>query len=178
MQTMRQTRQASEDSWAVTLICLLPLWLLSTAILVEGFPRPPISAPLAVTAFALAIAMSIVLLWIRWLSLDLLLYSLFPFVLLYLFDEISTDYKTPFILVCALILSIGMIGAQRSPSEKLRWHIWLIVNIVLWVVASHALQRYWDMVDTLVFGDCFPYTKGCLPLAGNETPWWVLFFRP
>jgi hypothetical protein len=161
-----------------TLASLLPLWLLSLAIMVEGFPDPPISLEVAVVAFVLAIAIGIVLAWVGWLTLDLILYSLFPFVLLFIFDEISTSYKTPFILVCALILSIGIVSAQRSSSDKLRWRIWLVVNIVIWVLASHALQRYWHMVDDLVFGDCFPYTKGCPPLAGNETPWWVLFFSP
>jgi glucan phosphoethanolaminetransferase (alkaline phosphatase superfamily) len=120
----------------------------------------------------------IVLVWVGWLTLDLILYSLFPFVFLFAFDEISTSYKTPFIVVCTLILSIAMVSAQRSNSEKLRWRIWLVVNILIWILASHALEQYWDMIDELVFGDCFPYTQGCLPLAGNETPWWVLFFRP
>jgi len=179
METMKKTRWVSADSWIATLTCLLPLWLLSIAILVEGFPQPPIAPALAVPAFVLAIFILLVLLWRRWLTLDLLLFSLFPFILLYIFDEISTSYKTPFILLCALTLSIGIVSAQRSRSDKLRWRIWLVINIVTWIFASHALQAYWDMVDKdLVFGDCFPYTQACPPLAGKETSWWVLFFRP
>jgi hypothetical protein len=177
MEAIMKIRWAAQDSWMAILATLLPLWLLSFTIMVEGFPNPPISLAMAIVAFVLAIAISIVLLRVCWLTLDLILYSLFPFVFLFVFDEISTSYKTPFILVCALILSIAMVGAQRSSSENLRWRIWLVINILIWVLASHALERYWDMVDNLVFfGDCFPYTKGCLPLAGNETPWWVLFF--
>jgi hypothetical protein len=71
-----------------------------------------------------------------------------------------------------------MIVAQRSRSEKFRWRIWLVVNILMWVLVSHAFQQYWFMIDDLVFADCFPYMKGCLPLAGDEIPWWVLFFTP
>jgi hypothetical protein len=178
MKAIRKLEGAAQASWMAILATLLPLWLFSFAILTEGFPDPPISLELAVVAFILAIAIGGVLIWAGWLTLDLILYSLFPFVFLFIFDEISTSYKTPFILVCALILSLGMASAQRSASEKLRWRIWLAVNILIWVLASHALQRYWHMVDDLVFGDCFPYTKGCLPLAGHETSWWILFFSP
>ena len=55
----------------------------------EGFPRPPISIELAKTSFVLAIPARIVLFLKRWLTIELLLYSLFPFLLLYTFDEIS-----------------------------------------------------------------------------------------
>jgi hypothetical protein len=176
---MKKTRATLPGSWMVPLVSLLPLWLLSLAILVEGFPDPPISGGLAIVALVLAIASTIVLVWLRWLTLDLLLYSLFPFVLLYIFDEVSTSYKTPFILLCALVLSIGIVSARYSGSDKMRWRIWLVVNIVTWILASHALQAYWDMVgNDLVFGDCLPYAQGCPLLSGRESPWWVLFFRP
>jgi hypothetical protein len=178
MKAIRKIEWTAPDSWMVILVTLLPLWLFSFAIMVEGFPDPPISPEVAVLAFVCAIAIVAVLVWARWLSLDLILYSLFPLMLWVIFDEISTSYKTPFILVCALILSVGMIVAQRSPSEKLRWRIWLVVNILMWVFISYASQRYWHMIDDLVFADCFPYTQGCLPLAGDEIPWWVLFFTP
>jgi hypothetical protein len=178
MNAMRKIEWTVQDSWIATLTTLLPLWLLSVAILTEGFPDPPISLALALVAFVLAIGIGIVLVWVGWLKLDLILYSLFPLVLLYIFDEIATNYKTPFILVCALILSVGIVSAQRSSSEEIRWRIWLVINIVVWVLASHALQAYWHMIGNLVFDNCFPYMKGCLPLAGTEVPWWVLFFTP
>jgi hypothetical protein len=161
----------SEDSWIATLASLLPLWLLSFAIMVEGFPQPPISAELAVTAFVLAIAVSIVLLWKEWLVIDILLYSLFPFMLLFIFDEIPTTYKSPFILLCALILSTRVIGAKRSSSVTVRWLILLFVAVATGVLASHAIQSYWHMVSDLDFGGCFPYTQGCPPLVGKEIPW-------
>lgn len=178
METIKKIRWAPEHSWIPTLASLLPFWLLSLAVMVEGFPKPPISLQLGVTAFVLAIAIAIALLWKGWLEIDILLYSLFPFILMFEFDDISTAYKNPFILLCALILSAGMIGAKRSRSITVRWLILLFLAVTTWTLASHANQGYWHMVDNLVFGDCFPYTRGCPPLSGNETPWWVLFFRP
>lgn len=178
MKAIRNMEWTVQDSWIAILVTLLPLWLLSVAVLTEGFPNPPIPLVPALIAFVLAIAIGIFLAWVKWLKIDLILYLIFPLVLFYIFDEIATSYKTPFILVCTLILSVGVVSAQRSNSEKIRWRIWLVINIVVWVLASHAIQAYWHMIDNLVFDDCFPYTQGCLPLAGTEVPWWVLFFTP
>ena len=179
MGAIMKIQWADEDSWMATLASLLPLWLLSFVIMGEGFPQAPISRGLAVTAFYLAIAVSIFLLWKGWLTFDLILYSLFPFILLFIFDEIHTSYKTPFILLCALILTIGIVGYQRSlykDSVTLAWLILLLVAIATWVLASHANLNYWHMVSDLGYVECFPGAQGCAPLAGNETPWWVLFF--
>ena len=175
---IQKIRWTPEDSWLATLASLTPLWLLSVAILAEGFPPPPIPYELTIVALILSIPASIVLLWRGWLEVDLLLYTLFPLLLVIKFDEISTAYKTPFILLCALTLSMGIIGAKRSSSLTARWLILLSVAFTTWALASHAEQTYWRMVDNLVFGDCFPYTQGCPPLAGNETPWWALLLGP
>jgi hypothetical protein len=178
METIKKIQWISEDSWMATLASLLPLWLLSVAVMVEGFPSPPISLELAVTAFVLAIASSIVLLWKGWLEFDIILYSLFPFILLFMFDEISTTYKSPFILLCTLSLSIGIIGAKRSNSVTARWLILLLLAVTTWALASHAVQSYWQMVGGLEFPfECMPDTQEC-PLPGNLSPWWVLLFRP
>jgi len=164
------------NSWKATLVSLLPLWLISFAVMAEGFPRPPISPALAVAAVILAIAVSIVLLW-KWpLSFPILLYYLIPFILLYLFDEISTSYKTPFILLCVLILSIGIIGYQRSLFFWIGVLILVLVGIGTLAIASHASQNFWQVASDFGFGNCFPDYSGCPPLTGKETPWWVLFF--
>jgi hypothetical protein len=95
-----------------------------------------------------------------------------------MFEEISTTYKSPFILLCALILSIGIIGAKRSNSVTVRWLLLLLLAVITWVLASHAAQSYWRMVDGLGFPfECMPDTQNC-PLPGNLSPWWVLIFRP
>ena len=180
MKTIEYIRWADPPLWKATLANLLPLWLLSIAITTEGFPKPPVPISLAVTAFVLAIASAIALLWLRWLTPELLLYSLFPFVILVTFDEISTSFKTPFILLCALILSAGIIGYQRSRprSVGLSWLILFLVLIVTWALASHAIQNYWQMVSDLGYVECMPDYQGCAPLTGTETPWWILFFGP
>ena len=93
---VKEIQKTIPRSWSETLASLLPLWLLSLSIMVEGFPRPPISLEVVITAFAAAIAVSIVLLWKKWLTAELLLYSLFPFLVMFIFDEISTAYKRRF----------------------------------------------------------------------------------
>lgn len=179
MEAITKSQWFSEDSWLATLVSLLPLWLWSLATTLEGFPRPPISLEIvAITSFWFAIPVSIVLLWKRWLPPDVLLISLLPFVIMFNFDEISTRYKTPFILLCALILSIGIVIAQRSGSVTVRWLILLFAAVAVLMLSSNAAQNYWQMADGLgpfEFG-CFPDAYGCPPLTGNETPWWTLFF--
>lgn len=111
--------QPDQRSWGTILASLLPLWLLSLVIMVVGFPRPPISGEAAIASFVVAIAVSVVLLWNRWMTIELVLYSLFPFLLLSTFDEISTTYKTPFIMLCALILTVGVVVYQSSRLPRL-----------------------------------------------------------
>ena len=174
---VKEIQKTIPRSWSETLASLLPLWLLSLSIMVEGFPRPPISLEVAITAFAAAIAVSIVLLWKKWLTAELLLYSLFPFLVMFIFDEISTAYKTPFIILCTLILTAGIVAYQRTHLTRLlRGFILLAVAILTLFVASHAANNFWDMTSELGYEECFPDGHGCAPLTGQETPWWVLFF--
>ena len=176
METIKKTPWFPEASWLATLASLLPLWLLSLAITVEGFPKPPIPVEVGIASFWLAIAVGIVLLWKSWLPPDVALVSLIPFVFMFNFDEISTRYKTPFILMCALILSVGMIVAQRSKSVTVRWLTLLVVAVAVLVLSSNAVSNYWQMVDGLGFPfECMPDTQDC-PLPGNLSPWWILFF--
>jgi hypothetical protein len=176
METIQEIGWADLGSWTATVASLLPLWLLSFAFAFMGAGFP---LELAIIGFYLTIPVSIVLLWKGWLTFDLLLYSLFPFILLFIFIEISTSYKTPFILFCALILTIGIIGYQRSlnkDSLTLAWLSLLLAAIATWVLASHATRNYWQMFDGLGFPfGCFPGTQAC-PLPDNLSPWWVLFF--
>jgi hypothetical protein len=179
METIRKLRYVNEDSWLATFASLLPLWLWSLAVSVEGFPSPPIPVEVGIAFFWLAIPVSIVLLWKRWLPPDVLLVSLVPFVFVFNFDEISTRYKTPFILFCALILSIGVILAQRSGSLTVRWLLLLFVAVAVLVLSSNAAQNYWHMAGELghfEFG-CFPDAFGCPSIPEDATHWWSLFFR-
>jgi hypothetical protein len=177
MENLKDIRWAEPAPWIMTLGSLLPLWLLSFVIMAEGFPRPPISSQVTIASFVTAIVASIVLVWKRWMTAELLLYSLFPFVLLSAFDEISTTYKTPFIVLCALILTAGAVVYQsiRLP-RQVRWPILLAAAAVMLFAAAHAAAGFWNMASDLGYEQCFPDAYGCAPLTGQETPWWVLFF--
>ena len=157
---------------------LLPLWLVALATTVEGFPRPPISLPLAVAALALAIGVSLLALWKRWTTVELVLVSFFPLLLLPIFDEISTAYKTPFILLCALVLTAGILLYQRSRAVRWRWLVLLAAAGLAWLLAWNATLNYWQMAAELGYERCLPDAAGCAPLAGRGRPWWALFLAP
>jgi hypothetical protein len=180
MQTIRKLEWVDLGSWPAAFASLLPLWLFSLAASAEGFPRPPISAGWGTVLFYLGLGLSILLLWKGWLTVDLLLYSLFPLFLLFYFDEISTSYKTPFLLLSALLLTAGILGYQRSLSHSLglAWLVLLLSVVATWIFASHAVTSYWQMVGTLHFpaGCSMPYARDCPLLSGHEIPAWELFF--
>lgn len=177
MEIAREVQRSSMPVWVKTIASLLPLWLFSVAITAEGFPRPPISGEVAFTAFAACILASIALLWKRWVTIEFVLYSLIPFLLMVTFDEISTSYKTPFIFTCALILTLGAIPSQSVRLSRLqKWLILLVVGILTLALARNATEHFWHMAGELGYVECFPDYQGCAPLTGQETPWWTLFF--
>jgi hypothetical protein len=175
---VNRIRMAQPRSWSTTLASMLPLWLLSLSIMVEGFPPPPISGEVAIAAFVTTIVLSILLTWKRWMTIELLLYSLSPFRFLVAFDEISTRYKSGFIVVCAVILTSGVVGYQRGRlSRALRWPILLAAATLAFFAARHFSNSFWGMVSDLgVYERCFPDAPGCPPLAGIGAPWWALVF--
>ena len=180
MEMIKKMESMDIGSWRVTLVSLLPLWLLSFVILPEGLPPLPIPIPVAGIAFFLLLVVDTFLLWKGWASAEVILYSLFPILLLFNFDEMSTAYKTPFILMCALFLTAGIVGYQYSlyrDAIVAGWLILLVVVIVTWVLASHANQNYWQMVSDLGIHNCSPDYQGCASLAGRGIPWLLLFFR-
>ena len=180
MQAIRRMGWADLGSWQAAFASLLPLWLFSLAVAAEGFPPSPVTVPWALSFIFLGLALSIVLLWKGWMTFELLLYSLFPFFLLFPLDEISTRYKTPFLLLAALLLSIGILVYQRSLSRSLglAWLLLLLFFVAACVFSLHAAGNYWQMVGQLHFPpDCMPYAHDCPLLSGRETPFWVLFFR-
>ena len=180
MQAIRKIGWADLGSWPAGIASLLPLWLFSLAVTAEGFPPPAISIEWAIAFLLLALALSIVFLRKGWLTFELLLYSLFPLLLLGPLDEISTSYKTPFILASTLLLSLGILAYQRSLSRSvgLAWLVLLLVFAAAWIFTLHAAENYWQMIGQLSFPDkCMPYAHDCPLLAGEETPWWILLFR-
>ena len=114
--------------------------------------------------------------WFNFIA-KLKFYSHLPFYLLYAFDEISTTYKTPFIVLCTLILAAGLVSYQRSRIPRLeRILILLLTAVVAYAMAWNAALNFWQMAGDLGYVRCFPDAHGCAPLTGQETPWWVLFF--
>ena len=179
MEISQEARRTTLPSWRMTIASLLPLWLWSVAITAEGFPRPPISREVAIVSFVIAVVVSLMLTWKGGMTIELLIYSLFPFLLLRMFDEISTSYKTPFILFCASILTGGVFVYHRSRATRLGRGLMLLgVAGVVLVMAWHATFNFWEMASALGYAQCFPDAHGCAPLTGQETPWWILFFSP
>jgi hypothetical protein len=177
MEIAKEIQRTRMPAWVKTIASLLPLWLFSVAITAEGFPQPPISVEVAFAAFGASILASIALLWKRWVTIEFVLYSLIPYLLMVTFDEISTTYKTPFIITCALILTAGAISNQSGRLSRLqKWLILLAVGILTLALARNATEHFWQMTSELGYVECFPDYQGCAPLTGTETPWWVLFF--
>jgi len=156
MKTMPKIEREELGSWKATLASLLPLWLFFFAYTnISG----SILEILEIIALYLIIPVCIVSLWKGLMTFDLLLYSFFPITILFLFDEIDWSYRISILLFCTLILTVGIVGYQRSlnkDSITLAWLSLLLAAVSAWIFASHAVQNYWQM--------------------GNETPWWVLFF--
>jgi hypothetical protein len=152
------------------LLSLLPLWLISLAITGEGFPSPPLSFELGKWLIALALPLGLLMLWKRWLSAALFLYSLAPLTFLFIFDEISTTYKTPFILLSTLILTLGVLALPRLPHPKAA-HLGLVGG-----VGDHVVFR--EQCHLPFLGDDRPIglcrmlsgLHRLRPLAGRRNP--------
>lgn len=110
MEYVNEIRLADRSSWSNTILSLLPLWLFSLAIMVEGFPRSPIPLSLAIISFLSAISIIVILWWNKNISLEFILYCGIPLWLLATFDEIAVPYKNQYIITCTIILTIGAIG--------------------------------------------------------------------
>lgn len=179
--TMARVRQETPP-WLRTAASLLPLWLFALAVTAEGFPRPPISIVTAQALFYLGLTVSIVLIALRWLTVELILFSVLPFVYLFAFDEISTAYKTPLILACTLVLSAGVVLYQLSRRRVLGVLVLLLAAALVLVMVGQASDNYWELhsqvLGRLGVDNCFLDASGCPQFSGQETPWWQLFFHP
>ena len=159
--------RAELGSWRATFASLLPLWLITLAYTSFGY-----------TGFLLAIVVSILLLWKIWLTPELVLYSFIPLMLPFMFEEVYMSYRIPFLLLCTLVLTLGIIGYQRilTRSVTFAWLTLLLVAMAAWALASHATQNYWQMACMTGCFECSPGAPGCPP-GGELTPWWILFFH-
>jgi hypothetical protein len=156
MKTVPKIEWEELGSWKATLASLLPLWLFFFAFTnISG----SFLEILEIIAFYLILPVCIVSLLKGWMTFELLLYSFFPIPIMFLFDEMDWSFRISILLFCTLILTVGIVGYQRSlnkDSVTLAWLILLLTAIAAWIFASHAVQNYWQM--------------------GSETPWWVILF--
>lgn len=179
--TITRLRQDT-PGWLRVLASLLPLWLFSLAVMAEGFPDPPLGVIAAQAVFYAGLALAVGLILLRWLPVELILVSMLPFLLMILFDEISTSYKTPFILVNALVLTAGVLLYQLSQRRWLGVVLLLLAVALALVLAGQAIDNYWQLhsqvLSSLGVDECFVDAYGCPQFTGQETPWYLLFFHP
>ena len=156
MKTVTYIQWADPPLWLATLANLLPLWLITFALTAD------ISLAFGIFVLALTLPAIILLLWLGWITPDLILYSLLPFATLFTFEEIPALYKAPFRLLCALFLTAGIIVYRISLHKDSIGFAWLSLVVFFvgtYLLASNANQNYWQM-------------------TGNATPWLVFFFSP
>lgn len=179
MASIIRTETTAPPPMPTAAVGLIPVWLFTLAVATEGFPRPPISAEAALACFVLGGLLVALALWRRWMTLEHAVYSLFPLHLMVVFDEISTTYKTPFLLMCAAGLTLGALIYFRVRARRpLGWLVLGATLLIVWALAWHATLGFWHMTAGLGYQECFPDAQGCLPLPATATPWWILFVAP
>ena len=124
MKTIAYIRWADPPLWIASLANLFPLWLLSFAFMAGAFG-------LGITAFIISI---VVLLWLGWFTPELILYSLFPFASLFIFEEVPVRYEIPFRLLCVLLLTLGIVGYRLSTQKLSRNRLVNLVGCFHWNV--------------------------------------------
>lgn len=155
----------------------IPLWLFAFSITYEGFPPPVISEEVASFIFISGVILSIIFLWRKWMNVPIFLYSLIPLSFMPIFDEISTHYKTPFILSLTFILFMGIIIYQKLLDTSWRWLVLTFFAFFTFFIAYNVLMNYWQMASTLGYANCFPDAVGCRSLTLADPSWWMLFFQ-
>lgn len=168
METVREFQLGKQDSWLAALTSLLPMWLVAFAVSFEGGLRLPIQ--LAYAALGLAFLLTFWLLWAGWISLDFLILYLTPFFWLYMLDEISIGYKTPFIYMAALVLAIGGLVAHRSNGPWPPALPLLVATVAAYFLLLNAVGNFWSLPNDN-YAACFPYC------VYPDHPWWTVFFH-
>jgi len=165
--------------WLKTMAVLAPLWMLALASTAEGFPNPPLSGNQGLVLFYAAIAV-VVLATLKFHTLiELPFITLIPLSYVFLFDEITTSYKTPFIFFCTLILSLGITAYHyftETRSLKVALPVLLAAAVLTFLAAGYATANFWAYTDSLGVEMCFLDYTGCPPLPADHPTWWSFFF--
>ena len=164
--------------WLKTLAVLAPLWMFALAAAAEGFPDPPIPGNLARVLFYAGLAVAILVTFLFHTLIELPFIILIPALYIFEFDEITTTYKTPFILFCTLILSLGIIAFHylvEKRSLKVALPILLGVAILALLAGMLASKNFWGYTDSLGIERCFLDYTGCPALPADHPAWWRFF---
>lgn len=173
METTHATDQTRERKLPVMLLTQLPLWLFTATVSVEGFPPPGLPLWAGITAFALGVLIILYLAWKR--ELDASMFAMMvPFGLMVFLDEVTTSYKTPFLLVSTAVTALSIFAYQKLENHRGRGLVLLAGVIVSIWLASHAKSVYWDLFSER-YTRCYP---DCLPVSGLDLSWWKLYFNP
>lgn len=142
MKTIPKIEWEELGSWRAALVSLLPIWLLFFAFANISGSSLEI---LETIAFYLILPVIIVSLWKGWMTFELLLYSFLPMFVQFFFGDIGSNCKLFLQLLCTLILSLGIVGYQRSlnkDSVTLAWSSLLLAAIAAWISVSYAAQNF------------------------------------
>lgn len=174
METALDLQPLSRPCWVKTIVSLLPVWLISLSITVEGFPPPPITLPAATAAFVVALLLMVILVWKKWMRIEQALYSLFPLALIAVFDEIVTPYKTSFIFMCAILFSAGLIASRYARNTGERVVILGAALVLTLLIATRATANFWEVLSAT--GSSDGYMTGRYPVEIPGYPWWKIFW--
>lgn len=179
MVTATRARPAPRLTFPMAALAHLPLWLVAVVATFEGFPKPPVSYETALACLAAAVLIVAIALWRRWMTLAHAVYSFFPMLLVGVYDEITTVYKTPFIFSSVAIAFLGSLIYQRLQDRRATaWVVLVVAGLAAYVFAYHASFNFWNMTSALGIHQCFLDYTGCPALTGHETPWWQLAWMP
>ncbi len=179
MVTTTRIQPAPPLAFPASALAHLPLVLVAVAASFEGFPKPPVSYETALACLLAAVLIVAIALWRRWMTLAHAIYSFFPMLLVGVFDEITTVYKTPFIFSSVAIAFLGGLIYQRFQDRRASaWVVLVVAGIATYVFAYHASLNFWGMTTALGIHQCFLDYPGCPSLTGLETPWWQLAWMP
>lgn len=164
--------------WAKTAAFLAALWMIALATTAEGFPSPLIPSNLATFLFFAGLVVAIVVA-VRYMAfIELPIITLIPLLYIFEFDEITTTYKTPFIIFCTLILSLGLIAYHylaQTRSLKVALPVLLAAAVLAFLAGMVATLNFWQYTESLGVVRCFLDSTGCPPLPADHPAWWRFF---
>lgn len=166
---------APPRGWPVALLNLLPLWLIVLAVSAEGFPPPPIRGAAAMPMMLAALALVVVLAVMRWMQIEMFLYSIVPIYFAMTLDEITNQYKFFFILALGVLMSLGVLVSFRFQTRRSRVEALAAAAVVCILLTANASQSYWRLQEHYNVVMCFFDYPNCPPLPADAPAWWRVF---